>query len=49
MHDNVKLELLETIKEQDDLINQQSKTIMCLVNETVEQEAIITELMKSSL
>lgn len=42
----MKLELIETIRKQDELINQQAETIMSLVNETVEQESIIKELMR---
>lgn len=49
MFDNVKLELIETIRQQDELINQQAETIMSLVNETVEQEAIIESLMKNTV
>lgn len=43
---NVKLELLATIKAQEELINQQNETIMALVNETVEQENFISEVLK---
>ena len=43
---NVKLELLATIKAQEELINQQNETIMALVNETVEQENFIIEALK---
>lgn len=49
MFDNVKLELIETIRKQDELINQQAETIMSLVNETVEQEAIIEGLMQNTV
>ena len=43
---NVKLELLATIKAQEELINRQNETIMALVNETVEQESFISEVLK---
>jgi len=40
----MKADLVETIKLQDELINQQS-TILTLLNENAEQEAIINEMM----
>lgn len=44
-----KFELVETIKMQDELINQQAETILSLVNETVEQESIIGDLMRGTV
>jgi len=41
----MKADLVETIKLQDELINQQSETILTLLNENAEQEAIINEMM----
>lgn len=37
--------LIEVIQQQDELIMQQSKTIVELVNENTEQEQMINELM----
>lgn len=39
------IELVETIKLQDELIQQQSDLIIKLVNENAEQEAVINELL----
>ncbi|WP_157076938.1 hypothetical protein, partial [Halalkalibacter krulwichiae] len=38
--------LIEVIQQQDELIMQQSKTIIELVNQNVEQEQMINELME---
>ncbi|WP_158231971.1 hypothetical protein [Sporosarcina sp. P12(2017)] len=45
--DKSKQNLIEVIQSQEDLIIKQTETIFSLVNETVEQESIIGELMKS--
>jgi len=43
---NYKLELLEIIEKQKDMIDKQNETISKLVNESAEQEDMIDELMK---
>ncbi len=43
---NYKLELLEIIEKQKDMIDKQNETISKLVNESAEQENMIDELMK---
>lgn len=43
---NVKMELLELIKMQDELIGQQAETILRLVHENAEQENFINEILR---
>lgn len=44
---DARLELLEIIKQKDEIIEKQGETIAKLVNENVEKEIVINELMKS--
>lgn len=43
----LKLELLEIIEKQKEMINKQNEVIAELVNQNAEQENMIDELMKS--
>lgn len=49
MKESIATELLDTIQQQEAIIERQNKTIAKLVNENVEQENIINEMMRNAL
>jgi len=44
---NIKLELLEVIEKQNELIDEMNKLISDLVNKNAQQENLINELLRS--